>query len=109
MYLLECLEFGKSTITNKILNRDFIKIGDISKKSKRGKNTTTDVSLYEIEENTFLLDTPGFQTIDIFEIETKELYKYFIEFINYANKCQFVGCTHIKEECCGIKDALFFR
>lgn len=35
-------------------------IGDISKKNKRGKNTTTDISLYEIEKDAFLLDTPRF-------------------------------------------------
>lgn len=64
--------------------------GEISKKNRRGKNTTTDVTLYEIENETYLLDTPGFQTIDIFEIETKELDKYFIEFKPYIDKCEFV-------------------
>lgn len=84
------LEFGKSTITNKLLNVQVANIGDISKKNKRGKNTTTDSSLYMIEENTYLLDTPGFQTIDIFEIETKDLDKYFIEFSENIKKCEFV-------------------
>jgi len=70
------LEYGKSTITNKILNKQVADTGDISKKNKRGKNTTTDSTLYMIEENNYFLDTPGFQTIDIFEIETKDLDKY---------------------------------
>ena len=84
------LEFGKSTITNKILNREIAEIGDISKKNKRGKNTTTDSTLYMIEKDAYLLDTPGFQTIDIFEIETKDLDKYFIEFRRHIQKCEFV-------------------
>lgn len=103
------LEFGKSTITNRILGEKIAEIGNISQKNKRGKNTTTDITLYEIENNTYLLDTPGFQTIDIFEIETKTLDKYFIEFVPYISKCEFVGCTHIKEEKCGIKEALNMR
>jgi len=53
-----------------------------------------------------LLDTPGFQTIDIFEIETTNLDKNFIEFRKHIQNCEFVGCTHIKEENCGIKKAL---
>jgi len=84
------LEYGKSTITNKILNKQVADTGDISKKNKRGKNTTTDSTLYMIEENNYFLDTPGFQTIDIFEIETKDLDKYFIEFKEHIKKCEFV-------------------
>lgn len=83
-----------------------VKAGEISKKNQRGKNTTTDICLYEIETGTYLLDTPGFQTIDIFEIETVDLDKYFIEFRKHIKKCEFVSCTHIKEENCGIKKAL---
>ena len=99
-------EFGKSTITNKILGETFTKEGEISKKNKRGKNTTTDITLYKISNNTFLLDTPGFQTIDIFEIESKNLEKYFKEFERYIGECEYIGCSHIKEQNCGIKKAL---
>lgn len=106
MYLQDNLEYGKSTITNKILGTDHITTGEISQKNKKGKNTTTEVSLYEIEKNTYLLDTPGFQTLDIFEIETKDIDKYFIELKKHIKDCEYVGCTHIKEENCGIKTAL---
>lgn len=82
------------------------KIGEMSQKNQRGKNTTTDSSLYETKKNSYLLDTPGFQTIDIFEIETKELAHNWIEFRPYLGQCEFVGCTHIKEESCGIKQAV---
>ncbi len=98
--------FGKSTITNKILGRQAVTTGEISKKNERGKNTTTDITLYEIDENSYLLDTPGFQKIDIFEIESKDLDKYFIEFKSHIDKCEFLGCSHLKEEKCGIKTAV---
>ena len=104
--MLGSLEFGKSTITNKIIGKAVAKIDEVSKKNKRGKNTTTDISLYEIDEDTFLLDTPGFQTIDIYEIETKTLDNYFIDFKPYIKNCEFSSCTHIKEENCGIKQAV---
>lgn len=97
---------GKSTLINGIFDRDVTQEGEISKKNKRGKNTTTAVKLYEIDDNTYIADTPGFSTFDISEIESKELYKYFKEFQQFEETCEFVGCTHIKEENCGIKKAV---
>lgn len=97
---------GKSTLINAIFKGDITQEGEISKKNKRGKNTTTAIKLYEIDDNTFIADTPGFSTFDISEIESKELAKYFKEFENAIPNCEFVGCTHIKEENCGIKEAI---
>lgn len=97
---------GKSTLINAIFKEDITQEGEISKKNKRGKNTTTSTRLYEIDKNTYIADTPGFSTFDISEIEYKELDKYFKEFSVEIEKCEFVGCTHIKEENCGIKQAI---
>lgn len=97
---------GKSSIINSILNKSVTIAGDISSKNKKGKNTTTITSLYEIEENKYLVDTPGFSTFDIDEIESIDLDKYFIEFRKYIKECEYQGCSHIKEGQCGIKDAV---
>lgn len=97
---------GKSTTINSLFNDNITEEGEISKKNKRGKNTTTSVKLYKIDEASYIADTPGFSNFDIFEIKSNELEKYFIEFRNYIKNCEFVGCTHIKEENCGIKQAV---
>lgn len=97
---------GKSTLINGIFDREITKEGEISKRNKRGKNTTTSIKLYEIEQNTYIADTPGFSTFDISEIEYNELEKHFKEFREHIKNCEFVGCTHIKEEKCGIKTAI---
>ena len=97
---------GKSTLINGIFQEELTKEGEISQKNKRGKNTTTTIKLYEIEKDTYIADTPGFATFEISEIESKDLENYFIEFKPYIKNCEFIGCTHIKEENCGIKDAL---
>ena len=97
---------GKSTLINGIFDKDVTQEGEISKKNRRGKNTTTSVKLYEIDENTYIADTPGFSTFDISEIESKKLYHYFKEFEQFVEDCEFIGCTHIKEENCGIKQAV---
>ena len=97
---------GKSTLINAIFGKDMAQEGEISKKSRRGKNKTTSTKLYEIDEGTYIADTPGFSTFDISEIESKNLASYFKEFRDYITDCEFVGCTHIKEENCGIKNAI---
>ena len=97
---------GKSTLINGIFDREITQEGEISKRNKRGKNTTTSIKLYEIEQNTYIADTPGFSTFDISEIEYNELEKHFKEFREHIKNCEFVGCTHIKEEKCGIKNAI---
>ena len=97
---------GKSTLINAIFKDTITQEGEISQRNKKGKNTTTSTKLYEIDENTYIADTPGFSTFDISEIEYKELDKYFKEFKPLVANCEFVGCTHIKEENCGIKNAL---
>lgn len=97
---------GKSTLINSLFDKNVTVEGEISNKNKRGKNTTTTTKLYEIDKNTYLADTPGFSTFDINEIESKDLYKYFIEFNKYIQDCEYVGCSHIKERVCGIKKAI---
>lgn len=97
---------GKSTLINALLGDETTIEGDISQKNKRGKNTTTQVMLYKIEKNSYIADTPGFSTFDISEIEKRDLAKYFKEFKECLADCEYVDCTHIKEEECGIKKAL---
>ena len=97
---------GKSTLINSLLGQNITQEGEISLKNERGKNTTTSTTLYEIESNSFIADTPGFSTFTIEEIESRQLAYYFQEFIPYLKKCEYVGCSHQKEENCGIKEAV---
>lgn len=97
---------GKSSIINAIFEKEKTQEGEISKKNKKGKNTTTDTKLYELEENTYIADTPGFASFEISEIESTELGQFFREFNKEIPNCEFVGCTHIKEQNCGIKKAI---
>lgn len=94
---------GKSTLINSIFEKELTEEGEISKKNKRGKNTTTKTRLYQIEKDTYIADTPGFSTFEISEIESKDLVNYFKEFVPFIKKCEYIDCTHIKEESCGIK------
>ena len=89
-----------------VFGKELTKAGLISNKNKKGKNTTTNIALYKIKENEYIADTPGFSTFDISEIESDKLAEYFKEFKQYIKDCEYIGCRHIKEENCGIKNAL---
>lgn len=97
---------GKSTLINDIFKDSITEEGEISVKNKKGKNTTTDIKLYELGKNTYIADTPGFSTFDVYEIPYRELEKYFVEFRKGVDKCRYVGCSHIKENECGVKEEL---
>ena len=106
MLFQEILVFGKSTLINGIFNKGVTEEGEISTRNKKGKNTTTAIKLYEIDKDTYIADTPGFSTFSIEEIPSCELANYYIEFKSKISNCEFVGCTHIKEQNCGIKEAI---
>lgn len=97
---------GKSTLINAIFEEKKTEEGEISKKNKKGKNTTTIIKLYQINENTYIADTPGFSTFEINEIESSKLASYYRDFEKVMKNCEYLDCEHIKEENCGIKKAI---
>lgn len=97
---------GKSSIVNYLQHEIEMDTGEISRKIERGKNTTRHSQLISIESNTYLMDTPGFGSLDMSGLLAADLWKYFEEFLPYESSCRFHGCSHIHEPDCGIKQAL---
>lgn len=97
---------GKSSITNRINPALSVKTGEISEKIQRGKHTTRHSELFYVEDNTYIMDTPGFTTLYMNEIPAEELRYYFHEFDRYEGKCRFHGCVHINEPDCAVKRAV---
>ena len=97
---------GKSSIINCVQMGVCMETGAISDKIDRGKHTTRHSQLIAIEEDTYIMDTPGFSSLRIDEVEKSELCRYYPEFIPYEANCKFQGCAHIHEPVCGIKEAL---
>lgn len=97
---------GKSSLTNLLQNKVQMETGEISKKLGRGRHTTRHSQIIQIEEDTWLYDTPGFTSFYVEEIEKEELRFYFREFSKYEGTCRFQGCTHTHEPGCMVKNAL---
>lgn len=97
---------GKSSIINILQPQANMETGEISEKIKRGKHTTRHSELFYVEENTFIMDTPGFSSLFIKDMEKEELKNFFVEFQKYEGECRFNGCVHINEPNCAVKQAL---
>ena len=97
---------GKSSIINLLQSDVYMETGNISEKIERGKHTTRHSELIEIEEDTYIFDTPGFSSLYVTDMEKEELKSYFPEFAAYEDECKFLGCVHVNEPVCGVKEAL---
>ena len=97
---------GKSTLINTICPGARMETGELSRKISRGRNTTRHVELLAGEEETFLVDTPGFTSLYLMDIKAEELRYYYPEFSEYEEKCRFDGCVHRKEPGCAVRKAL---
>ncbi|MCR4435891.1 MAG: ribosome small subunit-dependent GTPase A [Clostridiales bacterium] len=97
---------GKSTILNKIMNSWIMKTGDISGKIERGRHTTRHAELVELESGGYVVDTPGFSSLELTGIKSSELDTFYPEFNDRRLHCKFIGCSHISEPGCSVKEAL---
>lgn len=97
---------GKSSITNFLQPEARMETGVVSEKIKRGKHTTRHSELFFVENGTYMMDTPGFSSMYIEDLEPNELKDYFPEFSEYEQECRFLGCIHVGEKVCGVKTAV---
>jgi ribosome biogenesis GTPase len=97
---------GKSSVMNILYPQAKMQTGEISDKIKRGKHTTRHTELFCIAKDTYIMDTPGFTSLQLPDIEKEELERYYPEFAGYEDTCRFLGCSHIHEPDCGVKAAL---
>ncbi|MCI8520927.1 MAG: ribosome small subunit-dependent GTPase A [Clostridia bacterium] len=94
---------GKSSLLS-IITEDTLETGDVSEKIQRGRHTTRHVELFELNNGGFVLDTPGFSSLELERIKADELWEYFPEMRNHRDECRFRGCSHINEPDCVIKN-----
>lgn len=97
---------GKSSLINELLAEQIMETGNISEKIERGKHTTRHTQLMAFEHDSFILDTPGFSSLDLFDLEKEDLSYVYPEFEDYIPECKFRGCSHITEPVCGVKRAV---
>ncbi len=96
---------GKSSLVNMLKSREVMETGNISRKLDRGKHTTRHSEIIRIDDDTYIMDTPGFTSFEITGIDAIELEQYYYEFEEYRD-CYYKPCSHSHEPDCGVKKAL---
>lgn len=96
---------GKSSMLNALLGVSQAETGSVSEKIGRGKHTTRHTEIFQLGNHTYLCDTPGFSSLYT-DMEKEELKEYFPEFQKYEGMCRFLGCVHMEEPDCRVKEAV---
>lgn len=97
---------GKSTLLNRLIPEAAMETGELSERLGRGRHTTRHSEIFFLEKDSFVLDTPGFTSLDTPELEADEVAAYYPEFTEPAKACRFPDCLHDKEPDCGVKAAV---
>lgn len=99
---------GKSSVLNALCPHFDLKVGQVSQKLGRGRHTTRHVELFRVGGG-LVADTPGFSAFDVEQVEwipKEELERTFREFHPYLDQCRFIGCAHVKERGCAVRQAV---
>ncbi len=96
---------GKSTLINTLTNKEHMETGEVSEKIGRGKHTTRHSELIEVS-NGYIVDTPGFSTLDVNFMDKENLRYCFPDFEKFNDSCKYRGCLHYKEPGCAVKEAV---
>lgn len=97
---------GKSSIVNEILQQTVMETGNLSEKIRRGKNTTRLSFFHAVDAHTFILDTPGFTSLELPDMNKEDLRFCYPEIKKYEGTCRFNGCMHVNEPDCAVKQAV---
>lgn len=96
---------GKSSILNCLFGKAVIKTGEVSQTLGRGRHTTRHIEAYKLSNGGFVVDTPGFSSIDYDDTDyafKERLPELFPDFGDYIYNCRFTGCSHTKEAGCAV-------
>ena len=97
---------GKSSLINSLIPDLDLRVNEISTKSKLGKHTTTNTTIYHIPSGGDLIDSPGIREFQLDDLTEKQIVNGFREFKSLIGKCRFRNCQHINEPNCAIKKAI---
>ena len=93
---------GKSALINTLYPGLDLKVGELSQYHRKGRHTTTFAQMFQLEAQTFIIDTPGIKEFGLIEYSKDEIRDYFPEIRAYNNQCRFADCTHVHEPDCEV-------
>ena len=93
---------GKSTLVNALIPEAKAATREISLALDSGKHTTTHATLYHLDADSHLIDSPGLQEFGLGHLDRHEIENAFPEFRPYLGQCRFRDCHHNREPDCAL-------
>ena len=97
---------GKSSLLSQLLGRKDLSVGAVSEKIKRGRHTTRHSEIMRLDSDTYVVDTPGFSSLDFEHLDPREVLRLFPDMLSYSGGCKFSSCLHLSEPECTVKQAV---
>jgi ribosome biogenesis GTPase len=97
---------GKSSLLSAVEPGLNLKVGEVSERKHEGRHTTTQASLHALAAGGFVVDTPGMREYGLAGLAKEDLPKYYPEFREPSQRCEYANCTHTREPWCGVKSAM---
>jgi ribosome biogenesis GTPase len=93
---------GKSTFINLLFQKELQKVREISRKTSKGKHTTSYIRMFRMENGGSIIDTPGIREFGVWDIDRLNLFGCFHDFDPYIQECKYLPCTHTHEPDCAV-------
>lgn len=97
---------GKSSLIDRLLPDEALRIGALSEESRKGTHTTTTARLYRLPAGGELIDSPGIREFGLTHLDERQVTEGFIEFCDVLGHCRFRDCRHRDEPGCALLDAV---
>ncbi|MEJ2206445.1 MAG: ribosome small subunit-dependent GTPase A, partial [Gemmatimonadota bacterium] len=96
---------GKSSLVNALDPDSALRVGDLSRKTGRGRQTTVSSRLIPLGCGGLVADTPGFGDVGLWSVDAEGVEACFPDIVRHTHRCRFRGCSHLTEPDCAVRDA----
>jgi len=96
---------GKSTLINKLVPDAGVRIGEVSAALKTGRHTTTATTLYILDYESWVVDSPGMKEFGLAHLTPAMIEYAFVEIRPLLGHCRFRDCHHGAEPGCVVQEA----
>lgn len=97
---------GKSTLINTIFGKDIARTGAISSAHHKGMHTTTFSEMHQLNNTSWIIDTPGIKGFGLLDVEKEEISHYFRDIFKVSRDCRYSNCQHTGEPGCAVYQAV---
>ena len=97
---------GKSTLINALVPDAGARIGEVSAALNAGRHTTSETKLYALDDESWLVDSPGMKEFGLAHLPAEAIVHAFVELRPLAGKCRFRDCRHATEPGCAVQEAV---